>query len=156
MSVIIAVTSWPVPARVLRAQLRSVRGRSHIGAAVGFGATTGRVLRTHIVPELAPVLLATLVGAAERAIIIEAGLAFLGLGTGEVSWGSVIRDALDFRGLFFTEAWAWWLLPPVVAISLVLVGVALVGTAADAWSNPRLARHLAAAGRRSPGGRRRT
>jgi peptide/nickel transport system permease protein len=151
ISVIIAGTSWPVPARIIRAQALSVRRRGHIGAAVGFGATTGHVLRTHIAPELSPVLLATLVGAAERAITIEAGLAFLGLGSGQVSWGSVIRDALAFRGLFFTNAWAWWLLPPVVAISLVLVGVALLGTAADEWANPRLARHLAGAGNRSAG-----
>jgi peptide/nickel transport system permease protein len=141
ISVIIALTSWPVFARIVRAQVLSLRRRAHIRAAVGFGATPGRVLRTHIGPELAPVLVAALVGAAERAIAIEAGLAFLGLGTAQVSWGSAIRDALDFRGLFFTNAWSWWLLPPVVAISLVLVGVALVGTAVDERVNPRLARH---------------
>lgn len=142
ISVIIAVTSWPVFARIVRAQVRTLRRRAHIRAAVGFGATPGRVLRSHIGPEVAPVLVAALVGAAERAIVIEAGLAFLGLGSGQVSWGSAIRDALAFRGLFFTDAWSWWLLPPVVALSLVLVGIALVGTAVDERVNPRLARHV--------------
>lgn len=146
ISVIIALTSWPVFARIVRAQVLSLRQRAHIRAAVGFGATTARILRGHIVPELTPVLVAALVGAAERAIIIEAGLAFLGLGSGNVSWGSAIRDALAFRGLFFTDAWSWWLLPPVVAISLVLVGVALVGTAIDERFDPRRLR----------GGRRRS
>jgi len=147
ISVIIALTSWPVSARIVRAQVLSLRRRAHIRAAVGFGATTGRILRAHIVPELAPILVAALVGAAERAIAIEAGLAFLGLGSAHASWGSAIRDALAFRGLFFTKAWSWWLLPPVVAISLVLVGVALVGTAVDERVNPRLSRHGAAATR---------
>jgi peptide/nickel transport system permease protein len=144
ISVIIALTSWPAVARIVRSQVLSLRRRAHIRAAVGFGATTGRVLRAHIGPELAPVLVAALVGAAERAIIIEAGLAFLGLGSANASWGSAIRDALAFRGLFFTNAWSWWLLPPVLAISMVLVGVALVGTAVDGRVNPRLARHAPA------------
>jgi peptide/nickel transport system permease protein len=137
ISVIIALTSWPVFARIVRAQVLSLRQRTHIRAAVGFGATTARILRGHIAPALTPVLVAALVGAAERAIIIEAGLAFLGLGSGDVSWGSAIRDALAFRGLFFTNAWSWWLLPPVVAISVVLVGVALVGSAVDERVDPR-------------------
>jgi peptide/nickel transport system permease protein len=140
ISVIIALTSWPVVARIVRAQVLTLRRRGHVQAAVGFGASTARVLWAHIGPALAPVLVAALVGAAERAIAIEAGLAFLGLGSGQVSWGSAIRDALDFRGLFFTDAWAWWLLPPVLAISLVLVGVALLGTAVDARLDPRRSR----------------
>ncbi len=140
ISVIIALTSWPVFARIVRAQVLSLRRRAHVRAAVGFGATTGGVIRRHIGPALSPVLVAALVGAAERAILIEAGLAFLGLGSGKVSWGSAIRDALAFRGLFFTDAWWWWLLPPVLAISLVLVGVALVGTALAERHDPRLAR----------------
>ncbi|HJV08978.1 MAG TPA: ABC transporter permease [Acidimicrobiales bacterium] len=140
ISVIIALTSWPGFARIVRAQVLSLRQRAHIRAAVGFGATTGRVIRAHIGPALTPVLVAALVGAAERAIAIEAGLAFLGLGRAGVSWGSAIRDALAFRGLFFTNAWSWWLLPPVLAISLVLVGVALVGTAVEERLDPRLAR----------------
>lgn len=140
ISVIIAFTSWPVVARIVRSQVLSLRRRAHIRAAVGFGATTGRVLRTHIGPELAPVLVAALVGAAQRAIIIEAGLAFLGLGSANASWGSAIRDALAFRGLFFTNAWSWWLLPPIMAISMVLVGAALVGAAVDDRANPRISR----------------
>jgi len=141
LSTTIALTSWPLYARIVRAEVLSLRARGHIRAAVGVGATTGHAIRAHIAPELSPILVVALVGAAERAITIEAGLAFLGLGSGHVSWGSLIRDALAFRGLFFTRAWTWWLLPPVLAISLVLVGVALVGTAVDERVNPRLARH---------------
>jgi ABC-type dipeptide/oligopeptide/nickel transport system permease subunit len=141
VSVIIALTSWPVFARIVRAQILSLRRRGHVRAAVGFGATSAQVLRGHIAPEITPILLAAFVAAAERAITIEAGLAFLGLGSGKKSWGAVVGEALAFRGLFFTHAWAWWLLPPVAAISLLLTGIALLGTAVDERFHPRLSRH---------------
>jgi peptide/nickel transport system permease protein len=153
IAVIIVLTSWPLSARVVRSHVLSLRQRGHIRAAVGFGSSTGRVVRIHIVPELTPILVALLVGAAERAIAVEAGLAFLGLGSAHTSWGSAIRDALAFRGLFFTKAWSWWLLPPVLAISLVLAAVALVGTALEERLDPRLARHAAGSGRPSREGR---
>jgi ABC-type dipeptide/oligopeptide/nickel transport system permease subunit len=80
---------------------------------------------------------------AGRAVLIEAGLAFLGIGDPtRVSWGSVLRDALNFHSLFYTDAWAWWLLPPIAAISLLLLGVTLLGVAIEPLVNPRLARHV--------------
>jgi peptide/nickel transport system permease protein len=86
--------------------------------------------------------MAGLVSAVERAIAIEAGLAFLGLvNPTRASWGSIMRDALDFRGLFLTDSWRWWLVPPVAAIALLLVGLALVGTSLERRLDPRLSRH---------------
>jgi ABC-type dipeptide/oligopeptide/nickel transport system permease subunit len=144
LSAIIAVTSWPVHARVIRAQVLSLRQRGHVRAAVGFGASTGQVLRRHVLPESGLIVVATLIRAAERAIGFEAGLAFLGLSVSpHGSWGTMMREALNFQGLFFTRSWAWWLLPPVIAVSLLLAGLALVGTAVDERVNPRLAQHCA-------------
>ena len=81
-------------------------------------------------------------GAAGRAITFEAGLAFLGLGDPtRASWGAILRDALDFGGLFFTDAWKWWLVPPIVAVSLLLLGVTFVGVGLEQRINPRLTRH---------------
>ena len=120
----------------------SLRRRADIRAAVGFGASTGQVLRAHVLPEVGLVLIAGLVSAVERAIAIEAGLAFLGLvNPTRASWGSIMRDALDFRGLFLTDSWRWWLLPPVAAVALLLVGLALVGTSLERRLDPRLSRH---------------
>jgi peptide/nickel transport system permease protein len=105
-------------------------------------------LRRHVVPEVGLLLAAALVAAAGRAVMLEVGLAFLGLGDpNQASWGSVLRDALKFQGLFFTRAWTWWLLPPLVATGLLLLGITLVGLAVDARVNPRVTRH-AAGGRR--------
>ena len=142
ISMIIALTGWPPTARIVRSQVLSLRRRAHIRAAVGFGATTGQVLRRHIVPEIGLILTAGLVGAAARAISFEAGLAFLGLGDpGRASWGAILRDAIGFGGIFYTDAWRWWLLPPVLAISLLLLGVTFVGVGLEQRINPRLSRH---------------
>jgi ABC-type dipeptide/oligopeptide/nickel transport system permease subunit len=145
ISLIIALTGWPPTARIVRAQVLSLRRRAHIKAAVGFGASTGQVLRRHILPEVGLILAAGLVSAAGRAIAFEAGLAFLGLGDpARASWGYILRDAIGFRGLFFTDAWKWWLVPPVAAISLLLLGVTFVGVGLERRINPRLSRHRAA------------
>ena len=144
ISLIIALTGWPPTARVVRSQVLSLRRRAHIKAAVGFGGTSGQILRRHILPEVGLILSAGLVGAAGRAIAFEAGLAFLGLGDPtRASWGAVLRDANDFGGLFFTDAWKWWLVPPLVAVSLLLLGVTFLGVGLEQRINPRLTRHTA-------------
>lgn len=142
LAVIIAVTSWPPTARVVRSQVLSLRRRAHVKAAVGFGASSRQVLGRHVLPEVGLILVAGLVGAAGRAITFEAGLAFLGLGDPtRASWGATLRDALDFGGLFFTDAWQWWLVPPVVAVSMLLLGVTFLGVGLEQRINPRLTRH---------------
>jgi peptide/nickel transport system permease protein len=142
ISLIIALTGWPPTARIVRSQVLSLRRRAHIKAAVGFGGTSGQILRRHILPEVGLILVAGLVGAAGRAIAFEAGLAFLGLGDpSRASWGAILRDANDFGGLFFTDAWKWWLVPPLVAVSLLLLGVTFVGVGLEQRINPRLTRH---------------
>lgn len=145
IAVIIALTSWPPSARVLRSQVLSLRRRAHLRAALGFGAGTLRMLRYHVLPELGLILVAGLVAAAGRAVSLEAGLAFLGLGDPtRASWGSIMRDALDFSGLFYTRGWTWWMVPPVVAIGVLLIGVTFLGIAVEQRVNPRLARHSTA------------
>jgi len=142
ISLIIALTGWPPTARIVRSQVLSLRRRAHIKAAVGFGATSRQVLRRHILPEVGLILTAGLVGAAGRAIAFEAGLAFLGLGDpGRASWGAILRDSIGFGGIFFTDAWKWWLVPPVAAVSLLLLGVTFVGVGLEQRINPRLSRH---------------
>lgn len=142
IAVIIALTSWPPGARVVRSQVLSLRRRAHLKAATGFGAGTCHVLRRHVVPEIGLILAAGLVAAAGRAVMLESGLAFLGLGDpSRASWGSMMRDALDFGVLFQTDAWRWWLVPPLAAVSLFLLGIAFLGVGVEVRLNPRLARH---------------
>lgn len=142
VAAVIALTSWPPGARVVRSQVLSLRGRTHLRAAVGFGAGTWHTLRRHIVPEVGLILIAGLVSAAGRAVMIEAGLSFLGLGDpSRTSWGAMIRGAIDFGGLLYTDAWIWWLLPPVLAITVLLLGFTFAGLGLEEAVNPALRRH---------------
>lgn len=142
VALIIAATFWPPTARVLRSQILSLRRRAHVTAAVGFGAGAVHVIRRHLLPEVGLILAAELVTAAGRAVVLEAGLAFLGLGDPtRSSWGSIIREALGFNALFYTQAWAWWLVPPLVCVSLLLLGITFLGLTLEQRLNPRLVRH---------------
>lgn len=142
---VIAVISWPPSARVVRSQVLSLRNRAHLRAAVGFGAGTRHVMRRHILPEIGLILAAGLVGSAGRAVSMEAGLAFLGLGDPvQSSWGTVMRDALNYKSLFLTPAWEWWLVPPVAALGIFLLALTFIGIAVERRLNPRLARHAPA------------
>jgi len=142
VAAIIALTFWPSTARVVRSQVMSVRRRDDVMAAVGFGAGTVHVLRRHLLPAVTLLLAAELVSAAGRAVVLETGLAFLGLGDPSApSWGSIMREALGFPGLFYTRAWAWWLVPPLLAVTLLLVGITFLGVAVEQRVNPRLVRH---------------
>lgn len=142
VALIIAATFWPPTARVVRSQVLSLRQRAHVTAAVGFGAGTVHVMRRHVLPEVGLILAAELVTAAARAVVLEAGLAFLGLGDPtRSSWGSIIREALGFNALFYTSSWAWWLVPPVVCVSLLLLGITFLGLTLEQRLNPRLVRH---------------
>ena len=140
---VIALVFWPNSARVVRMQVLALRHRAHVNASVGFGAGALHVMRRHIVPEIALVLVAGFIGAANRAVTFEAGLAFLGLGDPiRASWGAMIRDSTLYPGLFMTKAWTWWFLPPVLCLVLLLLGLSFLGMAVEGRLHPRLARHV--------------
>ncbi len=139
---LIALLGWPAPARVIRAQALAIRGRAHIQSARLFGAGLGYIVRRHLIPELSPLLVAIFVGQAGRAVMLEAGLAFLGLGDPTAkSWGLMIRYALDSGGFFFTNRWVWWLLPPGLGLTLLLLGFAFLGMGLEPWTHPLTRRH---------------
>jgi peptide/nickel transport system permease protein len=142
LSIVISLLFWPTAARILRSQVLSLRTRTHVRAATGFGAGTWHQLRRHVLPDLGLLFVAEFIPAAGRAVGLQAGLAFLGVGDPTLpSWGAMIRDAVAFRGVFITEAWKWWLAPPVIALVLLIVAITLLGSAAERRLSPRLARH---------------
>jgi len=142
VALVIALVFWPGAARAVRSQVLSLRRRAHVKAAMGFGAGTLYVLRRHVVPEISLILVAQLVAAAGRAVLLEAGLAFLGIGDpSRMSWGSIMQGARQAPGLFYGPEWLWWMFPPMLAIVLVLLGITFLGVAVEQRMNPRLARH---------------
>lgn len=142
--VIIAITAvgWRGAARLLRSQTLSLRQRGFVVAARGFGGGQPYVIRRHLAPALGPLIVTHFVQWVGVAIGLESVLAFLGLGDpSRVSWGQMINRALQFPGLYFTRSWIWWLLPPGVAISIAILGFALLGVALEPVFNRRTERN---------------
>jgi peptide/nickel transport system permease protein len=134
--VIISLLSWQGGARTLRAQALSLKEKSHVAAARGFGADTWYLIRRHIIPDMGPLLVADFVFCMRRAVFIQAGLAFLGIGNPSVvSWGSMISDAREW---VFLDVWKWWLVPAGVALSMTIVAITLIGSALEPALDPRL------------------
>jgi len=145
LTVLIAVITCPVAARVLRAQTLSLRQRGFLESARGFGGTLAYRARRHLAPALAPILVAEFVLIAGVAVLLEAELAFLGLSDPTaVSWGLIINRALGQPGLYFTSAWTWWLLPPGFAITLAVLGFTFLGVGLEPVLNRRWQRAGAA------------
>lgn len=136
---VVGLLGWPPGARVLRSQTLSLRRRGFVQAARGFGGGPLYVVRRHLVPALGPVVVVGFVNWAAVASLLEAGLAFLGLGdpTG-VSWGTVLNRALAFPAIYFGTAWAWWLVPAGVAITATVAGFTFLGVGLEPRLNPRL------------------
>lgn len=131
----IGVLFIPNTARVVRSAVLTVRSDLYIEAARVLGCTDLRIMLRHILPNVtAPILVLATVGLG-NAIIIEASLSFLGLGTPPpaASWG---RDLADSRAWWTTSTHLFW--PPAIAISLAVFGFNLLGDALRDVLDPRL------------------
>jgi peptide/nickel transport system permease protein len=121
---VIGIVSWTGIARVVRAQVLSVKEREFIQAAQVIGCSHSRILFRHILPNVLPtvVVLGTL--SVAGTIGLEAGLSYLGVGVPPPapSWGTMISDGQSY----FTVA-PWLVLPPGIAIILAILGFNLLG-----------------------------
>jgi peptide/nickel transport system permease protein len=133
---LLAVLSWQGGARIIRSQALSLKEMGHVNSARTFGAGQFYIAWKHIVPDLGTILLVEFIYGVRRAVFIEAGLAFLGIGDPMlVSWGTMMRDAMKFS---YLDVWQWWLIPAGVALSLTIVGLTFISHAAESVLDPRL------------------
>ena len=136
---VIGAVVWSRPARVLRSQVVKARENQHVLAAQAMGATGPRIITRHLLPRVAPLAAAQFVRVANIAVMLEASLAFLGLGDPtRVSWGSTLHFASTANAIL-TDSWPWWILPPGLALTAAVVGLAFLGYAVEEWADPRLA-----------------
>ncbi len=131
---VIAVLSWPQIARLVRAQILSLREATFVEAARLSGMNAGRIIVAEILPNaLAPVIVAGSLDIAS-AILLEASLSFFGLGDANlVSWGGMLNVAQPY----LRQAW-WMALFPGLAISVVVLAFNVLGDALNDALNPRL------------------
>jgi peptide/nickel transport system permease protein len=131
---VIGLLGWPEVARVVRAQFLTLREREFVLAARAIGASHIKVIFGEILPNAIPpaVVVASILVA--RAILLEAGLSFLGLGDPNlISWGSLLSEAQERIG-----ASVWLAVFPGTALSLLVLCVNLFGDGINDVLNPKL------------------
>jgi peptide/nickel transport system permease protein len=131
----IAVVSWPVYARLVRAQVLTLREREYVEAARGLGASADRIVRQHILPNtLAPLLVQASFDMG-GAILSAAGLSFIGFGAQPptAEWGVMISES---RNYIATQPWLS--LFPGIAILLTVAAFNLIGDGLRDVLDPRL------------------
>ncbi|NQT89727.1 MAG: ABC transporter permease [Candidatus Omnitrophica bacterium] len=122
--IVIGITSWMGVARLIRAEILSLKEREFILAARAIGASDLRIIVFHLIPNaIAPVLVSAVLGVA-AAVLVESALSFLGLGVQPPtpSWGNILMEGKASLGV------CWWLmLFPGLAIFITVLGYNLLG-----------------------------
>jgi len=131
---VIGLTSWPTTARLVRAEFLSLRERPFVEASKGLGAGDIQVIWGEIFPNATSSIVVNSSFEVARAIVLEAGLSFLGLGDANVaSWGRTLQEAQSY----LQRAW-WTSLFPGLFIALTVLGLNLIGDGLNDALNPRL------------------
>lgn len=134
---VIGITGWSGTARIIRSQVLTVKERQFIDRARTIGAGDMRIMIRHILPNVFPLVFANAVLTVAGSVLAEVTLDFLGLGDiTTISWGMMLHFALS-NSAVYRGAW-WWLLPPGIAIILLVMGFTLIGYSVEEISNPRL------------------
>jgi peptide/nickel transport system permease protein len=135
--IVIGILLWTSTARVIRAQVKSVRERVYVKRARSLGAGHARIVFRHVLPQVAPLLIANTVLTIAVAIFDETALSFLGLGDpSRISLGKVIENAFQ-RAAISSGAW-WAIVPPGALVAVLILSCSLIGGALEDTLNPRL------------------
>jgi peptide/nickel transport system permease protein len=131
---VIALLSWPPTARTTRAQFLTFREHEFVEAAQALGFGSRHVILHEILPNAAAPIIVLLSLDVAQAVLLEAGLAFVGLGdSSTVSWGTMLNDAQAYLRA------AWWVsVIPGIAIFMLVMGANLLGDGLNDALNPRL------------------
>ena len=134
---VIGITSWPSTARLVRAQVLTLKERLYVERSRALGASSRYLMTRHILPSVSPLILASLTLTVPVAILSETTLSFLGLGDPtRASWGKMLDEAFS-SGALSRGAW-WYYLPPGLGIMAVVLSFVLIGQALEEILDPRL------------------
>ena len=137
MGLIMAAFAWPMPTRVLRSQVLTMRDRRYVVMARMSGTSTPGVMFKEIMPNLLPYLAASFTESVAGVILAVTSIETLGLGSRRLpTLGTTVNNALEgsavFRGMW------WWWLPPIFVLAMIFVGFLLLTIGLDQVANPRL------------------
>ena len=133
--IVMGITGWVIYARVVRAEVLSLREKEYVMAVRALGGSNGRIIFNHLLPNVVPPIIVIITLEMARMIIMEAALSFLGLGIQPPTptWGGMLADG---RVYLVTS---WWLATfPGVVIMLVVLGINLLGNWLRDILDPRL------------------
>jgi peptide/nickel transport system permease protein len=135
--IIIGILNWPLPARLVRSKLLTIRNQEYIHAARALGVPSSRIITRHALPNALDVLLVYSSLGIATAILLEAGLSFLGLGVQPPtsSWGNMLNVARDVS-ILEGQPWQW--LPAGAAIVITVLAVNFVGDGLRDAFDPRM------------------
>lgn len=136
---IIGLTGWSYTARMVRAQVLSVKERQYIERARAIGSSEMSIIRRHIFPNTFPLIFANTILTVAVSILSESTLSFLGMRpSNEVTWGTMLSFASEASA--FQTGRQWWIIAPGMCIVVVVLGFTLLGYALDEILNPKLRR----------------
>lgn len=137
MAMIVGLLSWPLPARLIRAQTLSLRERLFVEVARLSGQNDFEIIIFQILPNLTAYLAASFVGAVSSGILAAVGLEVLGLGPQNIpTIGRTLFYAFNYSALF--KGMWWWWGPPVVTLAIIFTGLFMMSMSLDKYANPRL------------------
>ena len=137
MAIIVGLLSWPLPARLIRAQTLSLRERLFVEVARLSGQNDLEIIVFQILPNLTAYLAASFVGAVSSGILASVGLEVLGLGPQNVpTIGRTLYYAFNYSALL--KGMWWWWGPPVATLAIIFTGLFTMSISLDKYANPRL------------------
>ena len=131
--------SWPILARIVRAEILSIKEREFIEAARALGLKSADIIVSHILPNTLAVIIVYVTLGIAGGILGEAGLSYLGLGVKQPqpSWGNMLAAAQSFRSLI-KHPWLW--VPPGILIFITVLSINIFGDGLRDALDPKLKR----------------
>lgn len=137
--IVLCLVSWPMPARIVRSKVISLKEEKFILASKSYGASFWHISTKHFFPYVFPIIMVTVIKLISRAIVSEASLSFLGLGDPtSKSWGLILNHALNFKGIYYTDYWKWWVMTPLIAIMIIVLAFSTISRDLEKITNTKL------------------
>lgn len=131
--VILSFTYWTTMARVVRAEVLSLKSRDFVEASKALGASDARTLFHEILPNAFPIIITKMMLMVGRVIILQAGLEFIGIGDAtRINWGYMLFNGQQF----IRDGW-WMIIFPTIALASLVISLNIVGDWLNVLLNPQ-------------------